>query len=147
MDILLFESDQFLIDHGITRGGMELVGATRADELLAASGKAAKRVPGGSACNTTIGLGQLCGKAVFEGTRGDDELGRTLESAIASNHVVAHLQKVPLPQASTSVITWMRAIHADLWVRPRKFHRPCFRRIHFGEQTWFMGRYLLFNEN
>ncbi|MDR0842754.1 MAG: adenosine kinase, partial [Acidobacteriota bacterium] len=108
MDILLFESDQFVAEHGLIKGGMELVGPLRADELLAASpnGDKARRVPGGSSCNTTIGLGRLCGKAVFIGTRGDDELGRTLETAIAANNVKPLLQTSSIPTGRVlSVIT------------------------------------------
>ena len=108
MDILLFESDAFIAKHGLIKGGMELVDAGRADELLSAStnGTKARRVPGGSACNTTIGLGRLCGKAVFVGTRGDDDLGQTLETSIASNHVATRLRKVAIPTGRVlSVIT------------------------------------------
>ena len=108
MDILLFESEQFVADHGLIKGGMEMVGPERADELLADSTNAAsaRLVPGGSACNTTIGLGRLCGKAFFIGTRGDDELGRTLEAAINSNNVEARLRKSATPTGRVlSVIT------------------------------------------
>jgi len=108
MDILLFESEQFVTDHGLIKGGMELVGPERVDELLADSGNAsaAMLVPGGSACNTTIGLGRLCGKAVFIGTRGDDELGRTLDASISLNNVTPRLWKSTTPTGRVlSVIT------------------------------------------
>jgi len=108
MDILLFESDLFVSRHRLIKGGMELVGATRADELLAVSGNAAaaKQAPGGSACNTIIGLGRLCGKAVFIGTRGDDDLGRRLEASLVSNNVLPRLQQVAAPTGRVlSVIT------------------------------------------
>ena len=106
MDILLFESDQFLKDHSIAKGGMQLVGSTRAQELLAASGNSPKLVPGGSACNTTIGLGQLGSKAAFIGTRGDDEMGEQLESAIAANNVIPLLNTISTPTGRVlSVVT------------------------------------------
>ena len=108
MDIILFESEQFITDHGLIKGGMEMVGPERADELLADSvnASAARMVPGGSACNTTIGLGRLCGKAFFIGTRGDDDLGRTLEAAITSNNVTPRLSKSSTPTGRVlSVIT------------------------------------------
>ena len=107
MDILLFESEQFIADHKLIKGGMEMVGPERADELLADSANAAVRlVPGGSACNTTIGLGHLCGKAFFIGTRGDDELGRTLETAVNSSNVTPRLCKSATPTGRVlSVIT------------------------------------------
>ena len=108
MDILLFESEQFITGHGLIKGGMEMVGPERADELLAdsANASAARLVPGGSACNTTIGLGRLCGKGFFIGTRGDDELGRTLEAAINLNSVTPRLWKSATPTGRVlSVIT------------------------------------------
>jgi len=108
MDILLFESERFLTAHKLIKGGMEMVGPERADELMAASANArvARLVPGGSACNTTIGLGRLCGKALFIGTRGDDELGKTLEAAISSNNVTPRLCKSATPTGRVlSVIT------------------------------------------
>ena len=108
MDILLFESEQFVTSHGLIKGGMEMVGPERANELLADSSNAttARLVPGGSACNTTIGLGRLCGKAHFIGTRGDDEIGRTLEAAISSNNVAPRLWKSATPTGRVlSVIT------------------------------------------
>jgi len=108
MDILLFESERFIADHKLIKGGMEMVGSERADELLAdsANARTARLVPGGSACNTTIGLGRLCGKAFFIGTRGDDELGLTLEAAINSNNVTPRLCKSATPTGRVlSVIT------------------------------------------
>ena len=108
MDILLFESELFVADHGLIKGGMEMVGQERANELLADSANAfaVRLVPGGSACNTTIGLGRLCEKALFIGTRGDDELGRTLETSIRSNNVTPHFWKSSTPTGRVlSVIT------------------------------------------
>ena len=108
MDIILFESERFVADHNLIKGGMEMVGPERADELLAYSANAqnARMVPGGSACNTTIGLGRLCGKAFFIGTRGNDAIGRTLEAAIESNNVTPRLGKSDTPTGRVlSVIT------------------------------------------
>jgi len=108
MDILIFESDHFVAERGLIKGGMEIVGPERADELLACSANAAnaRMVPGGSSCNTTIGLGRLCGKAFFIGTRGDDELGRKLEAALCMNDVIPRLGKSATPTGRVlSIIT------------------------------------------
>jgi sugar/nucleoside kinase (ribokinase family) len=149
MDILLFESNQFLSAHSITKGGMQLVDSKRAYELLAASGNSAKMVPGGSACNTTIGLGQLCGKAVFIGTRGDDELGQTLEASIASNHVIPQLEKtatptgrvlsVVTPDAERSMLTYLGAASE---MSTTLFTADAFK----GADMVHTEGYLLFNE-
>jgi sugar/nucleoside kinase (ribokinase family) len=149
MDILLHESDQFLEKHSIIKGGMQLVGPTRADELLMASGKTAKKVPGGSACNSTIGLGQLCGKAVFIGTRGDDVVGRILESSLDSNNVTPQLQTVSTPtgrvlsiitpDAERSMLTYLGAASE---MSPALFSAETFR----GADMVHVEGYLLFNE-
>jgi sugar/nucleoside kinase (ribokinase family) len=149
MDILLFESEKFLADHSIAKGGMQLVDSTRANELLAKSRNSAKLVPGGSACNTTIGLGQLCGKAVFVGTRGNDELGQTLESAIASNNVIPQLEQVATPtgrvlsvitpDAERSMLTYLGAASE---MSTALFTADTFR----GADMVHVEGYLLFNE-
>jgi sugar/nucleoside kinase (ribokinase family) len=149
MDILLHESDQFLAAHSIIKGGMQLVGASRADELVTASGNATIKVPGGSACNTTIGLGQLCGKAVFIGTRGDDVTGQELETSIASNYVTPRLQKVSTPtgrvlsiitpDAERSMLTYLGAASET---SASMFSADTFR----GADMVHVEGYLLFNE-
>jgi len=151
MDILLFESEQFVADHGLIKGGMEMVGPERADELLAASANssAARLVPGGSACNTTIGLGRLCGKAFFIGTRGDDELGRSLETSISSNNVTPRLHtsstptgrvlSVITPDAERTMLTYLGAsseTSAEI-ISPDLFR---------GADMVHVEGYLLFNE-
>ena len=151
MDILLFESEQFIANHGLIKGGMEMVGPERADELLAdsANAAAARLVPGGSACNTTIGLGRLCGNAFFIGTRGDDELGRTLEAAINSNSVTPRLRKsatptgrvlsVITPDAERTMLTYLGAsseTSADI-ISPDIFQ---------GADMVHVEGYLMFNE-
>ena len=108
MDILLFESERFITEHKLIKGGMEMVGPERAGELLASSANASsvRMVPGGSSCNTTIGLGRLCGKAMFIGTRGDDDIGLMLETAINSNNVTPRLGKSAIPTGRVlSIIT------------------------------------------
>jgi sugar/nucleoside kinase (ribokinase family) len=149
MDIILPESEQFLLHHGITKGGMELVGPDRADELLAASGNSARMVPGGSACNATIGLGRLCGKAVFVGTCGDDELGSCLETSIASNNVLPLLEKVATPTGRVlSVITpdaersMLTCLGASSETSPDRFTPDLFR----AADMVHVEGYLLFNE-
>lgn len=149
MDILLFESELFVAEHALIKGGMQLVSATRADELLAASGHAAKRIPGGSACNTTIGLGQLCGKAVFVGTRGEDAVGRMLEASIESSHVIPRLQTVSTPTGRVlSIITpdaertMLTYLGAASEMSPALFTADTFR----GADMVHVEGYLLFNE-
>lgn len=149
MDIILLESEEFIGANGITKGGMDFVSPTRADELVALSGNSAKQVPGGSACNTTIGLGQLSGRAVFVGTRGDDALGLTLESAIAANNVEPKLAKIATPtgrvlsvitpDAERSMQTFLGAASES---SPAMFTADTFK----GADMIHIEGYLLFNE-
>ncbi|HSW38562.1 MAG TPA: adenosine kinase [Acidobacteriota bacterium] len=149
MDIILPESERFLEDHAVTKGGMELVGPDRAGELLAASENRPKLVPGGSACNTTIGLGRLCGKAFFIGTRGADELGSCLEASIAANGVTPLLEKVATPTGRVlSVVTpdaersMLTYLGASSEMSPGMFSADTFR----GADLVHVEGYLLFNE-
>lgn len=149
MDILLSESDRFLDDHGVTRGGMQLVGPGRADELLSASPNRPKMVPGGSACNTAIGLGRLGARAEFVGTRGDDAVGRTLEAALRSNQVLPRLETVATPTGRVlSIVTpdaersMLTCLGASSEMSPRVFRPELFA----GAALVHVEGYLLFNE-
>lgn len=149
MDILLRESDRFLADHGVVKGGMQLVGPGRADELLAASHARPRMVPGGSACNTTIGLGRLGTRAEFVGTRGDDAVGRTLEAALRANHVLPRLETVATPTGRVlSIVTpdaersMLTCLGASSEMSPRVFTPALFA----GADLVHAEGYLLFNE-
>ncbi len=149
MDILLFESDRFLADHGVTKGGMQLVGPGRADQLLAASPNLPRMVPGGSACNTTIGLGRLGARAEFVGTRGDDEVGRILEAALLANNVTPRLETVATPTGRVlSIVTpdaersMLTCLGASSEMSPRVFTPGLFA----GADLVHVEGYLLFNE-
>ncbi len=87
MDLCVFESEEFAANSGAKIGGMVMTDHERIEELLvrsrAGSGAAPRVVPGGSACNTAVGVGRLGGAARFVGKRGDDKLGDTLAARIA----------------------------------------------------------------
>jgi sugar/nucleoside kinase (ribokinase family) len=74
MDVIAAVDDQFLLDHGIAKGGMTLIDEFRAEELhRALSGSV--QVAGGSAANTMAGIASLGGRAMFLGKVCDDALG------------------------------------------------------------------------
>lgn len=87
VDLLLAEDEPFLKATGAAKGGMSLVDADRITGIMGLSKKDAAIVPGGSACNTIIGVGKLGGRARFIGKRGDDELGVRFESALRNSNV------------------------------------------------------------
>jgi sugar/nucleoside kinase (ribokinase family) len=74
VDVLSHESHEFLVEHDLTAGAMELVDTARAEALYAAMGPAVE-ISGGSAANTLVGVASFGGTAAFIGRVADDELG------------------------------------------------------------------------
>ncbi|MCL2844755.1 MAG: adenosine kinase [Chitinivibrionia bacterium] len=150
MDIILLESDGFLADNKITKGGMTLVEADYADNLLAKTPNKPIIAPGGSACNTIIGLGRLSGKAKFIGCCGVDELSEKYRNALAKNNVEAQLTatdkaatgrvvSVVTPDAQRSMLTYLGA---SGYTDPALFTPEIFA----GASLVHIEGYLIFNE-
>jgi sugar/nucleoside kinase (ribokinase family) len=74
VDVLARAEDDFLVKHGMAKGGMALIDETRAEAIYAAMGPAIE-ISGGSAANTIVGVASFGGRAVFVGTVKDDTLG------------------------------------------------------------------------
>ena len=70
IDILIHEDDQFLAETGAAKAGMTLVDKEMIEDTLENSSDTPRFVPGGSACNTVIGVGNLGGHARFVGKCG-----------------------------------------------------------------------------
>lgn len=106
VDVLINETDAFLQDLGKQKGGMTLVDDADIQSILSRSCQAPVIVPGGAACNTIVGVGNLGGEARFIGRRGDDAYGKTFESQIVSSHVEPRLSVSPSPTGKVlSIIT------------------------------------------
>ena len=77
IDVFSQCDDDFLQQHSIEKGGMNLVDAAASQSLLTAISAVAspQLISGGSAANTAVGLAALGGKAAFVGRVHDDELG------------------------------------------------------------------------
>ena len=106
VDICLTETDAFVAATGAAKGGMTLVSNDRIQELLGRSQNKPVIVPGGSACNTILGIGKLGNPAGFIGKRGNDELGRLFEEGIRAHGVEPLLQTSATPTGNVlSVIT------------------------------------------
>ena len=82
VDLLINETDQFLADLGKEKGGMTLVEDNDIQSILSKTDQLPTIVPGGAACNTIVGVGNLGGKARFIGRRGDDKFGKDFEKQI-----------------------------------------------------------------
>jgi sugar/nucleoside kinase (ribokinase family) len=74
VDVLSHESDEFVVEHGLERGAMQLVDTERAEQLYAAMGPATE-ISGGSAANTMVGVSSFGGSAAFVGRVNRDQLG------------------------------------------------------------------------
>lgn len=107
VDICLLEDDAFLAGTGAAKGGMTMVSSEYIADLLQRSKKKPIIVPGGSACNTILGIGKLGGgNARFIGRRGDDDFGTRFEDGVRSHHVEPVLQKSATPTGHVlSIIT------------------------------------------
>jgi len=87
VDLLIHESDSFLMELGKEKGGMTLVESQDIDAILEKTRHPPMVVPGGAACNTIVGVGQLGGSARFIGQRGDDAPGELYQDALEKCHV------------------------------------------------------------
>ena len=74
VDVIAKADDDFLVAHGMHKGGMALIDEARAQAIYEAMGPAAES-SGGSAANTMAGIASLGARAAFVGKVRDDALG------------------------------------------------------------------------
>jgi sugar/nucleoside kinase (ribokinase family) len=94
VDVIARAEEDFLVRHGMNKGGMTLIDEARAHAIYAAMGPAME-ISGGSAANTIAGIASLGGRAAFVGKVRDDELGRTFTHDIRAAGV--HFATPPAP--------------------------------------------------
>lgn len=92
-DLLLKESDDFVKNLGHEKGGMTLSELPTILETVKKSSNAVDSAPGGSACNTAVGLARLGAKSHFLGKRGNDEAGQKIEAQLSAWGVQCHLRQ------------------------------------------------------
>jgi sugar/nucleoside kinase (ribokinase family) len=83
VDVISTESDDLLVELGMTKGTMDLIDEDRMAEIYDAMGPGTE-VSGGSAANTMAGLASLGGRGHFIGRVRDDQLGRVFAHDIRS---------------------------------------------------------------
>jgi len=106
VDILIHEDDDFLKKAGVPKGGMIYVDNKVIDQVMAGASEKPHIVPGGSACNTIIGIGQLGGAARFIGKLGQDDFGKLFEKDLRDNNIEPLLFASPSPTGRVlSIIT------------------------------------------
>jgi sugar/nucleoside kinase (ribokinase family) len=74
VDVIATCDDAFINQHGLPKGGMQLLTTHAADQLYAAMGPA-REISGGSAANSMAGAAALGLRAAFIGQVADDQLG------------------------------------------------------------------------
>ena len=74
-DILVQADDDFLVQHGMIKGGMALIDEARAASIYRAMGPAVE-MSGGSAANTIVGVASFGARAAYVGKVKDDKIGR-----------------------------------------------------------------------
>jgi sugar/nucleoside kinase (ribokinase family) len=74
VDVIATADDEFIEQHGLPKGGMQLLTVDQADELYAAMGPA-REISGGSAANSMASAAALGLDVAFVGQVSDDQLG------------------------------------------------------------------------
>ena len=119
IDLLIEETDDFLKHIGGEKGGMTLVDAAEISQHLAGTRKNPQQVPGGSACNTLVGIGRLGGEASFVGACGADSYGESFLKGLREANVKSQLKRgsvetgrvlsVVTPDAQRTMFTYLGA--------------------------------------
>jgi sugar/nucleoside kinase (ribokinase family) len=78
VDVIADCDDEFIREHNLPKGSMQLLTADEADRLYAAMG-VAREMSGGSAANSMAGVAAMGGKAAFIGQIAKDQLGFIFE--------------------------------------------------------------------
>ncbi len=153
VDLLLEESDAFLsavlIEHACQKGGMTMVDSPALEKALKRSFSEPKVVPGGSACNTLVGIGHLGGQARMIGRVGQDAFAGHFISGLKQAGVEGHLKEsqagitgrvlsVVTPDAQRTMFTHLGA-SAEL--QPEDINEASIA----GSALLYLEGYLLFN--
>ena len=119
VDILAHEEEDFLKKTGAVKGGMTYVSKEFIEKTLSLSSKPPSLVPGGSACNTVVGVGKLGGIARFIGKCGNGEMGQFFEndlkrqnvepSLLRSDSPTGRVLSIITPDAQRSMFTYLGA--------------------------------------
>ena len=150
VDILINESDAFLNEIGALKGGMTLTSDSHINEILLKTRNKSNIVPGGSACNTIIGIALLGGQTQFIGKRGEDDLGKFFENYLKKNYVDTCLLTSTLPTGKVlSIITpdAQRTMYTYLGAasetRPDEIFKSYFKNLGIA----YIEGYLIYNKD
>jgi sugar/nucleoside kinase (ribokinase family) len=153
VDILVNEDDAFIKKLDAPKGGMIHVDSEFIEQALSQTDSTPEIVPGGSACNTIIGIGNLDGKGRFVGKRGEDEFGRMFEEYLQKNRIDpklvcsstpnGRLLSVITPDAQRTMLTFLGAASES---KPDEITTDCFKDaeiVHIEGYLLFTKDYLM----
>jgi sugar/nucleoside kinase (ribokinase family) len=148
IDILAHESEDFLVRTGAVKGGMCYVNKEFIDDTLLLSSQPPILVPGGSACNTVVGVGKLGGEARFVGKCGCGTMGEFFVTDLKRQNVepllfhsdspTGRVLAIVTPDAQRSMFTFLGA---SAEIIPQEITKACFR----NAAIVHIEGYLLFN--
>ncbi|QTA86489.1 adenosine kinase [Desulfonema magnum] len=150
VDILVHEDDEFLEKATALKGGMTYVEDEFIEQVMTQANGKLHVVPGGSACNTIIGVGKLGGAARFVGKLGEDKMGKLFEKDLRNNNVepmlftssspTGRVLSIITPDAQRSMLTYLGA-SAETHVN--EITEKCFQ----NTAIVHIEGYLLFNKD
>ncbi len=148
VDLLIEESDAFVARLGAEKGGMTLVEKKAIEDAIDSTVSLVRQVPGGSACNTLVGIANLGGRARMVGRLGPDELAKTFHRGLEMAGVEAYLVESTTPTGRVlSVVTpdtqrtMFTYLGASSELRPEDIGTVQFE----GAALMVLEGYLLFN--
>lgn len=150
IDILAHEDDGFVEKSGAVKGGMTYVDKTFIDEMVSQASADPQIVPGGSACNTVVGIGRLGGQARFVGKCGNGDMGRLFRDGLQNQCVdpllfsadapTGRVLSIITPDAQRSMLTYLGASSE---IQPHEITPACFE----DAAIVHIEGYLLFNRD
>jgi sugar/nucleoside kinase (ribokinase family) len=150
MDILVNEDEHFLEKSGAVKGGMTYVDPEFIEKTVSMASGQPSIVPGGSACNTIIGVARLGGQARFVGKSGSGRMARQFETDLKNSNVeplifkssnsTGRVLSIITPDAQRSMLTYLGAASE---IRPDEITETCFS----GAAIVHVEGYLLFNKD
>ena len=150
VDILVNEDDEFLTETGTQKGGMTLVDNGFIETALSKTDGKPHVVPGGSACNTIIGISRLGGHGCFIGKCGEDKLGEMFENDLKENSVTPKLFKSHTPTGRVlSIVTpdAQRTMFTYLGASSEMTEQDISVTLFEGASIVHIEGYLLFNQD
>jgi sugar/nucleoside kinase (ribokinase family) len=150
IDILVHEDDAFLRKTGAIKGGMSYVDKPFIDQTVGMSTLTPEVVPGGSACNTMVGIGRLGGRARFVGKCGNGPMGQLFRTDLQKQNVdpmllgsdspTGRVLSIITPDAQRSMFTYLGA---SAETQPHEITPACFEEAAIVH----VEGYLLFNRD